>query len=272
MGNVGVALSRPAVARAYKFSQPGAPPAEIYASISVVTMLPRAWGWRAAGRQWQGVWGTRHDITAFLRHEEIFPGRGRGSTSPSLPPTSPRSGTPREPFAGRRKFQMLIELNSELVSLGFVPRGSGRAGRSPAPSGAGTSREGGFGAHPGSRGERPPAAGRAVGAAGPGGPWAVGGSIVKCLRGCVCGEGVVVVGGWPSPGVGWAARRDPPSPPSAGTRPRRGSALQPLAPSCVGHPLVVAVASPCPTRPVSGFNSKPEITYRLLPGPGLKRP
>lgn len=67
-GNVGVTVSQRAVVMAYKFLQPGAPPAEIYASISAVTMLPRAFGWRMAGRQWQGVWGTRHDLTAFLRH------------------------------------------------------------------------------------------------------------------------------------------------------------------------------------------------------------
>lgn len=147
-------------------------------------------------------------------------------------PTSPRSGTPREPFAGRRKFQILIELNSELVSLGFVPRGSGRAGRSPAPSGAGTSREGGFGAHPGSRGERPPAAGRAVGAAGPGGPWAVGGSIVKSLRGCVwggvCGGG----GGMALPGRGVGCPQGPPLPSE-----RRDTATPRLSPAATGSVL-----------------------------------
>lgn len=71
---------------AYKFLQPGALPAEIYASISAVTMLPRAVSRQRAGRQQRGVWGTRHDIITFLRHEKILPGRSRGSTAPSLLP------------------------------------------------------------------------------------------------------------------------------------------------------------------------------------------
>lgn len=159
-----------------------------------------------------------------------------------------------------------------------------RAGRCPAPSRATRSRKGRFDARrgrasQGPAGSVPPPRARPRAPAGPAGLVAVGGSIVKCLRGGFALPGARGRGAW-EPGCPFP----PPAPlrghaPSAGTLPVPCSALRPQARPCVGHPLVVAVASPCPDRlcahgraAVRGFVSNPQTIYRLLSSAGLKCP
>lgn len=103
----------------------------------------------------------------------------------------------------------------------------------------------------GPRGERPAAPGTAAGAAGPGGPVAVGGSIGKCLRG----------------GTAWeaAAHRDPLPAPAPLPAPGPAPVLR-GAPTRGGH-------CPAASRPsVRGFASNPRVAPRLSSGPGLRCP